>query len=359
MSPVDCAMSAFLFFNALSHPLYEPSNKRAIETGMAILDFITDPTGENLHETDSFHKFVLSLGQYRLDIDDIVLDPNSALVYPIFDSFEDSRKEVGTLGTTLNWFAYFQDVLPPNALGIYCVIKNTAGQAITYRLDGSSVTFLGSGDLHDSTYDDYEIQADAASYYSKFSSPETKSYTSVEIDFDFMSYSLHVFPSQETEDYYVNGDALVFTVIILAVFLFTSLVFTAYDFLVARRQRIVMDRAVASGAIVSSLFPSQVRDQLYQERETKTNTEMKGGDDDVKRLMSGDEVVPNSRKIAQVYPETTIMFADLAGFTNWSSTRTPEQVFELLETLYQAFDKLAIRRRVFKVCILLQLFVSK
>jgi hypothetical protein len=39
----------------------------------------------------------------------------------------------------------------------------------------------------------------------------------------------------------------------------------------------------------------------------------------------------------------------MAGFTAWSSTRTPEQVFELLEQVYSAFDEIANRRKVFKV----------
>lgn len=47
--------------------------------------------------------------------------------------------------------------------------------------------------------------------------------------------------------------------------------------------------------------------------------------------------------------ETTIFFADLVGFTQWSSTRSPEDVFALLETIYGAFDSIAERRRVFKV----------
>lgn len=42
------------------------------------------------------------------------------------------------------------------------------------------------------------------------------------------------------------------------------------------------------------------------------------------------------------------MFADLAGFTAWSSKRTPCEVFELLEAIYGCFDKLAERRKVFK-----------
>ena len=42
-------------------------------------------------------------------------------------------------------------------------------------------------------------------------------------------------------------------------------------------------------------------------------------------------------------------FADLAGFTEWSSTRSPEDVFTLLESLYGAFDSIAKKLKVFKV----------
>lgn len=43
------------------------------------------------------------------------------------------------------------------------------------------------------------------------------------------------------------------------------------------------------------------------------------------------------------------MFADIAGFTAWSSEREPSQVFKLLETLYHEFDTIATRLDVFKV----------
>ena len=43
------------------------------------------------------------------------------------------------------------------------------------------------------------------------------------------------------------------------------------------------------------------------------------------------------------------MFADIVGFTAWSSAREPSQVFTLLETIYHAFDEIAKRRQVFKV----------
>jgi class 3 adenylate cyclase len=56
---------------------------------------------------------------------------------------------------------------------------------------------------------------------------------------------------------------------------------------------------------------------------------------------------PLIKPIADLFPNT-IMFADV-GFTAWSSSKEPSQVFTLLETIYQAFDEIARRRRVFKV----------
>ena len=52
---------------------------------------------------------------------------------------------------------------------------------------------------------------------------------------------------------------------------------------------------------------------------------------------------------ADLYPETTVMFADVENFTPWSSMRDPSQVFFFLQTVYQGFDEIAKRRKVFKV----------
>jgi class 3 adenylate cyclase len=139
---------------------------------------------------------------------------------------------------------------------------------------------------------------------------------------------------------------LIFTFAAALIFVFTSIVFVTYDLLVARRQRIVLNRAMASGAIVSSLFPQKVREQLYQD--AKKETQEKSGMNTFFTRNEGaieEKVTPN----ASLYEETTIFFADLVGFTAWSSKRTPIEVFELLETLYSAFDAIAAKRGVFKV----------
>lgn len=63
-----------------------------------------------------------------------------------------------------------------------------------------------------------------------------------------------------------------------------------------------------------------------------------------------DEInVKNANQIAELFPDTTVMFADISGFTAWSSVREPSHVFTLLETLYGAFDQNARKMGIFKV----------
>ena len=61
------------------------------------------------------------------------------------------------------------------------------------------------------------------------------------------------------------------------------------------------------------------------------------------------KVVPDDKPIANLYPSCTVLFADLVGFTSWSAHHSPTEVFQLLETLYGSFDRIAKRRGVFKV----------
>jgi class 3 adenylate cyclase len=86
-----------------------------------------------------------------------------------------------------------------------------------------------------------------------------------------------------------------------------------------------------------------VRDRLHaQNRPEPAKTHLK-------LLMNEDDNVKNDAPIADLFLNCTVLFADIAGFTSWSSERAPAQVFILLETIYGAFDKIADRRGVFKV----------
>ena len=126
----------------------------------------------------------------------------------------------------------------------------------------------------------------------------------------------------------------------------------------------VVTKAAAEAAIVSNLFPENVLKRMLDDAKAKNNKVGVSGKTDVfKNNGKGSHVLNEaklndyltsegifgSRPIAELHPYTTIMFADLVGFTAWSSVREPSQVFTLLELLFNSFDNIAKRRRVFKV----------
>lgn len=124
---------------------------------------------------------------------------------------------------------------------------------------------------------------------------------------------------------------------------------------------------------MSSLFPETVRDRLFKKvkggksgkkSKDKRNNTFEPAKSKMRNFLSSDrshdsggslgdldmmDAEARDRPIADLFPETTILFADIAGFTAWSSVREPSQVFTLLEKIYAGFDRIAIRRGVFKV----------
>ena len=336
-------------FNILSHPFVAQYRQTMFDDKAVILA----ATGLIKEDNGDFFRYVLSISQFRNTIEEYLGEPSSPFSYPVFDTFDlNSRSVVGLITSTFYWKLYFENILPERSNGIFCVLSNTFNQTFTFRIDGAKATYMGSGDLHDPKYDHLEVSGDMEDYLTSRASARTQSYTVVPLNTALNTYTLRVYPSQDAEEEQINNDPAIMAVVIVCVFLFTSLVFVTYDLLVSRRQHIVMNRAVASSAIVSSLFPSEVRDNLYKENEKNKKAAALGSNMTFGRIKDEDEEigdVTTSPPNAVVYEETTIMFADMVGFTAWSSSRGPVDVFGLLESVYQAFDIIAQRRRVFKV----------
>lgn len=324
-----------------------PDFYATITTGKATLGSGANLNKESLGGTGAFVQVMYSIGQYRYSVSDYLGDPWTGLAYPVFDTFDPvSRRTVGVISADVYWRRMFSDLLAPDEIGVYCVLQNTFNQTMTFRLDGPTATYVGQDDLRDTKYADLATEAHLSDYISKLASPISKSYTTADLNTDFSDYTLTLYPSDDFRERFSNNDDVVFTIVLVMVFLFASLVFMAYDYLVGRRQSTVMARAIASSSIVSSLFPTQVRDQLYEQ-----DARRKEQEEGLKKFMmnsekSGDD---SDSPIASSFANATVFFADIAGFTRWSATREPVQVFTLLETLYGGIDRLATRRKVFKV----------
>jgi len=223
--------------------------------------------------------------------------------------------------SVIGWDHYFEKLLPPQAHGIVVVMKDTCGGMFSYQIDGAMAVFLGYGDHHDNKYNHLEERS--------FFSPGQED-LKVSDNHEHCEYFLHIYPSQELEDDYTTNKPLLYTCLIMLVFLGTVLVFVLYDYFVNLRNQKVTLAAKKSNAVVKSLFPKNVRDRLMQDIEEQIAAGEKTGK---KSAMFGavakaelknflDHNIENSglavfdtKPIADLFPNTTVMFGTIFEFT--------------------------------------------
>ena len=267
---------------------------------------------------------------------------------------------VGYLKAELPWDHYFLDLLPGDAKGIQVVIStecNGVDQAVTYELVASDVVLLGEGDLHDQTHEsmvveeefnpfkiftegglessDESEEAEAGngsdSEDSEQAEGEKPSFTSG------CAYTIRIYPSNVYREQYRNNRPAVYTALGVIVILCTAMVFMVYDWFVKQRQRKLMASANRTNAIVNSLFPSTVRDRLFEDNNDHKSPDIHGnssefGDTDHATTSNFQRVlrqtftnkgiekhapsglrIRSSKPIADLFASATVMFADFNG----------------------------------------------
>jgi hypothetical protein len=212
------------------------------------------------------------------------------------------------------------------------VFENECNPTFTFQINGPDVFFLGRGDLHDKHFDYLEVSA-WLNDLSEFKGGN-EAYSGIPLDEDYCPFHIRVYPSTTMEDDYVTNDATIFTVASIMIFVFTAATFLVYDYLVERRQKKVYGAAKKSTAIVSSLFPSNVRDRLFDEEkkpdiskkgafranQVSSAMEQYGAGEDGGEISASGVIKRNGPAIADLFPEAV-------SFVGW--------VFLHFRTMYQ------------------------
>jgi len=317
-------------------------------TGEIVFGVLFALRSEN--ELDAGYKatfdLILQSGQHRHGTERYEEDPQTPMVYPVFDGYGKDRKVSGLLYTSIYWRFLMMGILPDNIHGVVCFLENSNGEVHTFQVNGGDAVHLGEGDFHDATYNRQGHSIDLVEKLRETAGPDSRSFTAAGVNGDFMNYTLTVYPSDEFRAIFVNKRSQHSAGTIAGTFVVAICFFLIYDYCMKRRQRIVLERAVRPAAVVSSLFPANVREQIINDEDTHSSTRHKGAG---AFLRSTVEQSANPVPLATKYPECTVYFADLVGFTKWASTRQPEMVFQMLEAIFAEFDKVAAKRGVFKV----------
>ncbi|KAG7371467.1 adenylate cyclase [Nitzschia inconspicua] len=286
--------------------------------------------------------------------------PRGIIIEPIFDDFNDDAEVVGFMLATLNWEQIFQDISFKKGAPVVVEVNANCSSGFSYLITGEKLEFLGkSVNRHDKKYDNFtELTGIMTPVESREGYPPViheHRPTDSEHDLSHCTYTMNTYPTVQFEEKYHTAQPIWFSVMVASTFVFTAMVFLVYDILVQKRQKKLLSSAKRSHAIVSSLFPKEVQEKLMNQVDDENSGNMRHGrrgamaDFLDEANPKSDDVVPTGSPIADIFTDATVMFADIAGFTAWSSTREPSQVFILLESLYAAFDAFARKRKVFKV----------
>ena len=391
-------------FDMLSQPELAAALNAVLETGNAVLggtftprplDDTTSGDDEPVSNDDGLDDVLQSILRRSDAVNELSGEPAVVLLYPIFDSYSQTTSQlVGVLLATVNWSEYLTNAISVNVQEeLVCVVENTVGQAFTYAVSAAGVTYLGEGDRREDAPKEGDRREDAPkegeadeileetrNFFDLLREPATV-HNSKHRTFEKESaqYTIKVSPKQGSSS--GDGscdseyDALTAAVLCASLFFCTFLLFVAYDCLVERRQNIVMKKATQTSAIVSSLFPENVAERLLED--TGTPAEVMDKEEDEPKPPPTDKGVEATfrpglislrsilakqndfdtideesapiKPIADFFPHCTVLFGDIQGFTAWSSQREPTQVFTLLQNVYQAFDREAKKKGVFKV----------
>jgi hypothetical protein len=162
----------------------------------------------------------------------------SVVAVPVFGGLEEDAPIVGHYFAVVPWFVYFMDELPPGTAPVVAVVDSSCGQKFTYEIRGNVPMLLSfNEDLHDPQYDDVFV-SEALSVFAH----------------DDCEYTLVVYPTIEFESQYKSSDPIYYMLVVLSIFLATSLSFLIFDWFVTKQQSALMTTARKQNALVASLF---------------------------------------------------------------------------------------------------------
>jgi Adenylate and Guanylate cyclase catalytic domain len=277
------------------------------------------------------------------DMDGIEVPPDMFIATPVFKSSNGTEGSasmiIGVIMSLVPWDSVLRtSLVPGDTPAMTLVVENSCFESFSFDIQGNATTYLGHGDRHDDSlnYDEVGIM-----------STVFQSVPGCETHF-------RMYPSQAFRDESSSNLPWIYACSVVGLFLLTASTFYAHEISLQRRQKKYIKAANHSNAIVRSLFPDTVRSRMIGEQdrsrapevESDPHSNSEATDEEASASMTQSS---GSRPIADFFPHASVCFLDIAGFTAWSSSREPTQVFMLLESIYSSFDKIASRHKVFKV----------
>jgi class 3 adenylate cyclase len=342
ISPSLASDHAILSLDLMSLPSFADAVQVASESQAAVFS-----------ETISAYNF----SEATTDTDNV---PHCLLIGPVYEnlSLDTSKTPVAYFSAILAWDAVLKDIVHGQEGVIEAVLESSCGYVTTYQLHGGGdVSYKGDGDLHDQAYDDMKVSFELANADLTEASPERVLQQTTRC-----VYMMHLYPTKSFDTSYSTLQPALLAISSVLIFLFTAVAFLFLDSAVRKNTSKLNFNISQTKQLIAGVAPTKVEHQMTKEdemieearRQMEEAEKLKEAQVGSKTLMDADEgqecvIAFKGKPIADLYVATTIFFADICGFTAWSSVREPTQVFQLLESIFFQFDDIARQMGVFKV----------
>jgi hypothetical protein len=299
-------------FNAQSDPTFHRTTRVVGVTRKTTIDDICSPTAPWMDPV------IFSAERYAM------------LTTPVFSDVENdggpAQAIVGHFMAIIPWTAFFSDVIGDSHFPVMVAISNDCGRAFTMLVQkGQDATLLNQADdgkTDRENFNQMKLEMPLASF--------AQSRTGGRSD---CSFRVSIYPTEVMKEAHNTNSPLALALVVLCCFAFTSLAFIAFDCKQQGRQRDLVNIARRQNLLVSALFPQKIQNQLLAEikeneaQEAKKKQKNKAGRAGLRQFLerehknswgSVDKIenqIANkkAKPIADLFPETTVMFADIVG----------------------------------------------
>jgi hypothetical protein len=157
----------------------------------------------------------------------MIADANTKI--ELMDGTYDTKQHqvVGIFCLAIYWKDTISNILQEGSDGLIMVFTNPCQPTFTYQINGPETVFLGSGDSHDTEYDDMAVSS-SINDLGRFAIQESF-YSGVPVLDDFCTMTVTVYPSDTMKENYTTNTPIVFAITAALVFIATAMVFTLYD----------------------------------------------------------------------------------------------------------------------------------
>lgn len=263
--------------NTLSIPAAREAILNLTSSGDAVLSGVYHPnSGTNSSGLEMAYQTMVD---ELLGSDESVSDALAFIYYPIFQTFAVQPGDVvGVFSSVVALGDFFREVLPLNIQqrdSVICVLENDCGDRVSYKVIGEKAIYLGASDGHDPEFDDlaYKYNLEWPEGSTSRTRGDFDQDQGVELSTEFCPYRLSVYPSDEMRSSYVTNQPVIFAVCFAVAVFFVTATSLLYDYFVQRRMRRAVKAAKENRAIVSSLFPENVRTRMFQDESDRKQSE--------------------------------------------------------------------------------------